>query len=247
MLLLVAALAAQFEVASVKPNHSGPEGIRTLTTVPDGLRVINLPLATIFAMAHRVQPNQIINMPSWAFSESFDITAKAPVGVQMSLDTFRPMLVELLVERFHLSTHRETRDLQVYRLVRLHDNALGPKLSPAVVDCTGRTAAPTTPDGRAQMRNCGAGPRPTGLSVHGMPVRTLASLLAPTVGRVVVDETGLTGNWDLDLEFTSDNAHGADGVSVFAALQEQLGLKLETGRAPVDVIVVDHIGRPTED
>jgi uncharacterized protein (TIGR03435 family) len=237
----------KFEVASVKPNRSGPDTIRRLSVVPGGWRAINLPLITIFAVAHQVQPDQIVGLPSWAMSEAFDITAKVPEGIPVSMDTLRPMLINLLEERFHLKTHVDKRELSVYRLVRLHPNELGPKLLAAEVDCTGRGGAPATPEAIRRMRNCGAGPRSTGVSVHGMPIQTLAALLAPTVGRIVVDDTGLTGNWDLDLEFTSDRTKGADDVSVFAALQEQLGLKLETSRAPVDVIVVDQIDRPTED
>jgi uncharacterized protein (TIGR03435 family) len=237
----------KFEVASIKPNRSGPDTIRRMSLVPGGWRAINLPLVTIFAVAHQVQPGQIISLPPWAMSEAFDITARVPQGISVSMDTLRPMLIDLLVERFHLKTHVDKRDLSVYRLVRLHPNELGPKLAAAEVDCTGRGGAPATPEAISRMRNCGAGPRATGVSVHGMPIQTLAALLAPTVGRVVVDDTGLSGNRDLDLEFTSDRTKGADDVSVFAALQEQLGLKLEAGRTPVDVIVVDHIDRPSED
>ncbi len=254
MMLIAVLLGAQqapdrFEVASVKPNRSGPEGMRTLTTVPGGVRVINLPLATIFGMAHQMQPDQILNMPDWAKAEAFDINARAPEGAPMNFDTFRPMLVNLLVDRFALKTHHETRELSVYRLVRARDNQLGPKLSEAAVDCTGRdrTAQPRTPEAMRRLGTCGAGPTPTGLRVHGMPLRTLAALLAPNVGRVVVDETGLSGLWDLDLEFTSEVTRGADGVSVFAALQEQLGLKLESGRAPVDVVVIERLERPSDD
>ena len=84
--------------------------------------------------------------------------------------------------------------------------------------------------------------------MHGMPIATLTSLIAPSLERVVVDGTGLTGNWDLDLTFVNQvqDANG-DGPSLFTALQEQLGLKLEAGRASVDVIVIDRLERPTPD
>ena len=84
--------------------------------------------------------------------------------------------------------------------------------------------------------------------MHGMSIATLASLMGPSAGRVIVDATELTGNWDLDLTFVNpvQSADG-DGPSLFTALQEQLGLKLEPGRAPVDVVVIDHLERPTED
>jgi len=234
-----------FDVASVKPNLSGPTGIRTLTLVPGGLRVINLPLSTILWMAHGVQQDQVLNVPHWATTEAFDITAKAPEGARPSMDIYRPMLVDLLSDRFHLKTHRDTRELPVYRLIRLRETSLGPKLSPAAIDCTGRP--PETAEARANLRNCGAGPVPGGLRVHGMPLTVLGRFLGPALGRVVVDETGLKGNWDLDLEYTTEQVQGGDGVSPFAAVQEQLGLKLEAGRAPVEVIVIDHLDRPTPD
>ncbi len=97
------------------------------------------------------------------------------------------------------------------------------------------------------MWSCGAGPVPGGLRVHGMPLLVLGRFLGPVIGRVVVDETGLKGNWDLDLEYTTEQIQGGDGVSPFAAVQEQLGLKLEAGRAPVEVIVIDHLDRPMPD
>ena len=84
--------------------------------------------------------------------------------------------------------------------------------------------------------------------MHGMPIATLASLMGSSAGRVIVDATGLAGNWDLDLTFVDQVQNSnADGPSLFAALEEQLGLKLEPGRAPVDVIVIDRLDRPSED
>jgi len=241
----LAADEPRFDVASVKPNASGPVGNRTLSLVPGGIRVVNLPLSTILWMAHGVQQDQIVNVPSWATSEAFDIVAKAPEGTRPSMDVYRPMLRELLADRFHLQTHHETRELPVYRLLRLRDASLGPKLSPAAIDCTGRP--PETAEGRIAMRSCGAGPVPGGLRVHGMPLLVLGRFLGPVLGRVVVDETGLKGNWDLDLEYTTEQIQGGDGVSPFTAVQEQLGLKLEAGRAPVEVIVLDHLDRPMPD
>src|ERR1041384_2202012 len=110
-LMLLAALAVgsaglragetKFDVASLKPNNTGPgDGIHTLTLVPGGLRVINLPLGTILWMAHGVQQDQIVNAPDWAKTEWFDITARAPEGTPQSIDVYRPMLPELLPDRF---------------------------------------------------------------------------------------------------------------------------------------------------
>jgi uncharacterized protein (TIGR03435 family) len=248
-------IPTHFDVASVKHNISGNQGIRTLTLVPGGVRVINLPLATIVGVALRLQPDQVAGMPSWAADESYDITAKAPEGTRVTIDVMRPMLQALLADRFQLKTHHELRELSVYRLVRV--GAIGAKLTRAAADCSGRTP-PTAPDGR-QVK-CGASARPGSMSIHGFPILTLAQFLGPAVGRVVVDATGIDGLWDLDLEYAADQVQGnlfpvpadagpapSDGGSLFTALQEQLGLRLETGRAPVDVTVVDNLARPVDD
>jgi uncharacterized protein (TIGR03435 family) len=232
-----------FEVASIKANNSGPGGDRFLTLVPGGVRVVNLPLSTILWMAHGVQREQIVDLPSWANVEAFDITAK---GNGVTGDTFRPMLVNVLAERFALKTHHEMREMNVYRLLRVDEKSLGPKLHQADYDCAAAGTSATRPDPElaAKLRNCGAGTRPGGIGVHGMPLRAFTRFAGPMAGRIIVDETGITGNVDLDLEFSADNP---DGPSLFTAVREQLGLKLETGRAPVDVIVIDHIDRPTDD
>lgn len=254
----VSAPATRFDVTSVKRNTSGNQGVRTLTLVPGGLRVINLPLATIFGMAYRLQPDQVIGMPSWAVDDSYDIAAKVPQGTPTTIDVMLPMLQNLLADRFQLEIHRESRELSVYRLVRLRDRPVGEKLTRAAADCSGRTPPKAATD--ARLTKCGATARPGLISVHGFPILTLTRMLGAAVGRVVVDGTGLEGLWDLDLEYTPDQVQGnafpvpaqtppgsTDGPSLFTALQEQLGLKLETGRAPVDVTVIDHLARPSED
>jgi uncharacterized protein (TIGR03435 family) len=87
---------------------------------------------------------------------------------------------------------------------------------------------------------------PYGISVHGMPIATLAKFMAPSAGRIIIDATDLTGNWDLDLVFTNPVQNdNTGGPSLFTAFEEQLGLKLQAGRAAVDVIVIDRLERPT--
>lgn len=146
---LVAALAlqagppARFDVASIKPNQSGPTGTRTLTLVPGGLRVINLPLSAVPWMAHGVQQDQIVDIPSWAKDEAFDITAK---GSNVTPETFQPMLVALLADRFQLKTHHEMRELPVYRLLRVDERSLGPNLQLADYDCAALATAATRQD-----------------------------------------------------------------------------------------------------
>jgi uncharacterized protein (TIGR03435 family) len=175
------------------------------------------------------------------------------------------MLRTLLADRFGLRTHRETRDLPIYSLVMARkDGALGPQLVRSSIDCKqwiaekrpqmgAGTASPVAPGGKrpvcmtlATRRFITAG------------TRTMNDLLGPLqamTGRPVVDRTGLTGAFDFDLQWSSGPvaaptgaaAAPDDGSSIFVAVQEQLGLRLEPGRAPFDVVVVDAIRRPTPD
>jgi uncharacterized protein (TIGR03435 family) len=250
----------RFEAASVKRNNSGNQGPRFLNPVPGGLRAVNLPLSTLLAIAHGVQADQVVDAPDWAKNENFDIIAKVPDGAALTMESFRPMLIDLLAERFQLKTRRASREMPVYRLVRVRENQLGPRLKPSPNDCSdarrgGGPAGPPPPNG---AQPCGAFVRPGGLSVHGLPLVFFTRLLAPIAGRVIVDDTKLAGVVDLDMEFAPEVGNGAagpqppagnggDAPSLFTALQEQLGLKLEASRAPVDVIVIEHLARPTED
>ena len=241
--------AMAFEVASIKRNTSDAVGDGGLGWGADSITGRNQSPASLLRMAFGVQADQIINTPAWASAERFDISAKVAPGIVFNAMTmFQPMLRKLLEERFGLKIHHETRELNVYRLVRVRADRLGPKLAAAPANACSPPDQKDAASLIAAGRGCSAGPVPGGISVHGMPLATLTSLIAPSLERVVVDGTGLRGNWDLDLTFVNQvqDANG-DGPSLFAALQEQLGLKLETGRASVDVIVVDRLERPTPD
>jgi len=241
--------ALSFEVASIKPNTSDAVGVGGLGWGADFIRARNQSPASLLRMAFGVQGDQIIGAPAWAGTERFDITAKVAPGVVFNAMTMlQPMLRHLLEDRFRLKVHHETREHNVYRLVRLRADRLGPKLVAAPLNSC---SAPDQKDAASLIaagKGCSAGPVPGGISVHGMAIATLASLIAPSVERVIVDATGLTGNWDLDLAFVNQvqDANG-DGPSLFTALEEQLGLKLEAARAPVDVVVIDRLERPTSD
>jgi uncharacterized protein (TIGR03435 family) len=236
-----------FEVASIKPNKTDAPSIVGMGFAPDGIRARNVPPSTMLWMALGVQPDQIVEVPPWATTDRFDIIAKVAPGEVFNTKMFSPMLLHLLADRFQLKMHHETRELNVYRLVRLRADRLGPKIAPAPIDAC-QAAQTDAAAGRTPTRGCSAGPVPGGIGVHGMSIGTLANLMESSAGRVIVDATELTGNWDLDLAFVNptQSADG-DGPSLFTALQEQLGLKLEPGRAPVDVVVVDHLERPTPD
>jgi uncharacterized protein (TIGR03435 family) len=240
---------AAFEVASIKPNNADAPGVGGLGFAPGGIRARNQSPARMLEIALGVQSDQVVGAPSWAKNEGFDVNARVSSNVVFNpMTMLGPMLLNLLEDRFQLKTHHETRELNVYRLVRLRADRLGPKLAQAPIDAC---SPPTQTDNaslRAAARGCSAGPTPVGIDVHGMPLATLAALMGPSAGRVIVDATGLTGNWDLELRFAAPGQNAdADSPSLFTALEEQLGLKLESGRAPVDVVVIDHIERPTQD
>jgi len=249
-----------FEVASVKPNKSG-ETTSFLTAKPGGnFAVGNMTLRGLIMYAYGIQGFQLVGAPDWVATERFDITAKAaanvpptPIG-QLSPEAL--MLRSLLEDRFRLSAHRETRDLPIYALVLARaDGRLGPRLRQ------------TTSDYCAKLREAagkpGATPAPTGSPVCGMrpggsgneitagavPMNELARLLNVVAARTVVDRTGLNGVWDFDLQWSPPNAPNADPdrPSIFTALPEQLGLRLDATTGPVEVLVIDRVERPIPD
>jgi len=172
----------------------------------------------------------------------------------------------LLAERFGLTLHRETRELPVYALIS--SGSQKPRLTPSTVDCVafarGRNGQPVPPAQPGERPTCGMTAAPGRLTGGGITMVQLAQTLARYSGRMVIDETGLAGNFDFDLEFTADQTLlgrgpggglppgpqplGATpkvaGVPIFTAVQEQLGLRLDSRRAPVDVLVIDSAEQP---
>jgi uncharacterized protein (TIGR03435 family) len=264
----------QFEVASIKPNKSGP-GPQRIGIQPGGrFTATNIPVRDLISLAYgQPQPLpafQIIGGPGWIASDRFDITAKAEGDVapgatgpptQMFL-----MIRGLLADRFKLVAHEETRDQPVYILrIDRADGKLGPNLHPSTVDCAAlrganRGGPPPGPPPPGQAPVCGAMMGPGRMMSGGTPIEMLANGLARLVSRVVIDRTGLTGNYEASLEYTPDQsqmppgglppgfpAPPVDGPSLFTALKEQLGLKLDSDHAPVRVLVIDSIEPPTPD
>jgi bla regulator protein blaR1 len=265
-----AAQTLSFEVASVKRNNSG-DGSSTRRMQPGGTTFVNVPLRQLIIGAYGVQPFQVIGGPAWITSDRFDINAKAegaPSPEQMNL-----MLRTLLAERFKLVVRHEQREMPIYTLVKAReDGQLGPALKPSAADCgapgRGRGPAPAGPGAGGApalpLAGCRTMIAPGRVEVGGQPISQLATLLSNQVGRSIIDKTGLTGRYDLQLSFLPDAGRGApigppppgatalppidpDAPSIFTALQEQLGLKLESGRGPVDVIVIESVEPPTED
>jgi uncharacterized protein (TIGR03435 family) len=243
-----------FEVASVKPNAAGSNAPqRGSPFVGDRVTIGNMTLQTIIQMAYQINPTEIMGAPSWIANERFDITAKA--AAPSPSDQLRSMLQSLLAERFKLATHMEARSTPVYALmIARSDGRLGPLLHPEARDCESlrvvARAKPGTPDPCAGPSG-GSGSGPGHIVQKSRPIDLLTTILRPYVDRPILNRTGLTGSYDWDLTFALQRlqAQGADsdGTTIFTALQEQLGLKLQPTTASQDMLVVDHVEHPTED
>ena len=264
-----------FEVASIKPNKSGSGMIGIRFPGVGQFNVINMPLREMVRFAYQVQLLQIEGGPDWVNSDRFDIIAKAEGRPTMS--QVNAMLRSLLAERFALKIHKETREMPVYELVVARaDKRLGAQLQPATSECRpvrvpngapkppppppggpGPEAIPPSDDG-TDFR-CGALFGPGFITLRQFTMDRFARDLTMVVRRVVVDRTGLEGRYDIDVEFSPEfrpapppgapeiAAPPSDAPSLFTAIQEQLGLKLESARGPVEMLVIDAAERPEPD
>ncbi|HUI77468.1 MAG TPA: TIGR03435 family protein [Bryobacteraceae bacterium] len=251
-----------FEVASIKPSAGEFRGTVIQAQPGGGLRVIGATVKALVAYTYNVRDFQISGGPDWVNSDRYNIVAKPQrsTGPEDLSDALRSLSAEqrktyneqmgqrvqaLMADRFHLMVHRETKEQPVYTLV-ISKN--GSKLQPAAAsDAPGRIRM-----GRGEL---------TGEAVQ---VQMLAAALANVVDRPVIDKTGLSGNFNLKLEWTPDpgQSPGNPGPppagaaaqppsdpnrpSIFTALQEQLGLRLESDKGPVEMIVIDHVEKPSE-
>jgi len=233
-----------FEVAAIKRSANLDAG-GTLAMQPGGrFRTINVDARNLIAFAYRtgprsLVPSQIIGAPDWMATERYDITAKIGAALieRATTDPLQtPKLVQSLLEdRFKLRLHREVQNMPVYTLVVTRKNGtFGPRLRRSTVDCA------------KDRSKCRLQSAPGHLTGGSVTMETLSIMLSGPAGRMVLDRTGLTGAFDVELEWSGDQTD-ADKPSVFAAVQEQLGLKLEFVREPVDTVVIDHVERPTED
>ena len=264
-----APVPATFEVASVRPNRSGEPGSSIRRRPGGNFSATNVPVQSLLVPAFGVQRTQLVDAPRWVATERFDIIARMerepPVLPPGSPDDPMTLAVRaLLEERFRLVTHRETREMDVYALVMARpDGTPGPALRPTQQDCVrlmegiARGAAPPPPAPGGPEVLCGVRQGPGRIVFGGSPLAQFANSLSRTLERVVVDRTGLTGGWDFELTFAPDPtllgplppgvappAADPDAPSLFTALREQLGLKLESARGPVEVVVIDRIERP---
>jgi uncharacterized protein (TIGR03435 family) len=254
--LVAAQTPAGFEVASIKRNTSG-DAASTLDISRGQLRATNALLQPILRQAFEVMDTQIVGAPAWVANERYDILAKAPEGVTTAA-AMRPLMRALLAERFKLAAHREQREMPVFALVRArNDGPGGPGFREAPIDCVAAPAgaAPASPPpAQEEWPACAVRFTPGLLYVGGYRLAEVLRLLAPLVGRTILDETGITMAVQIRLAFrpqgraaTAPDAAPDDRPDLFTAIEEQTGLKLESRRAPVDVLVIDALERPTAD
>lgn len=234
--------ATRFEVASIR-RHTGT-GFGQLNTEPGGRFVVtNMTLDTVITSAFGIRGFQLVDAPRWIYVEKYDILARTGLDDYPSVVAMRPVIQALLAERFQLEVSREQRDMQTYALVRLRPDTLGPQLVQSTADCS-------TPESRdlANPVRCGTNSPAAGvITGKGSASVSLANILGAFTGTFVDDETGLTGAFDFTMKWNPNlNDDPADRVSMFTAVQEQLGLKLEPRRRAVEVIAITRIERPTE-
>ena len=258
----------RFEVASVRQNTSVSSASSISGATPGRFTVTNTPLRFILLHAYQLRDHQLIDAPDWTWSAAYDIVATYPAGSSPSDAATRAALRALLADRFQLTVRREKRQMPVYRLMTARgDGRLGAQLVRSTIDCEKWIA-----EKRPQMNAGGAsavapgGRRPACLMTANRRgyltggTRTIAELsttLQSFVGRPVIDATGLQGTFDIDLLWTPNGEISAppagvpvvspDGPSLFTAIQEQLGLKLEAGTGDVDAVVIERIERPAVD
>jgi uncharacterized protein (TIGR03435 family) len=221
-----------FEAASIKPTHYQGGPLRVTSRVDaDGINFSNTTLKACIQRAYGVKPYQVTG-PDWIGTERYNIVAKASGPAPEA--ALLLMLQTLLADRFKLVFHRESKEMPVYALV-------GAKNGPKFKEAKG--------EGATQI---GAGDG-EGVLFERAGMNALAGVLARSVDRPVLNDTGLNGLYDFKLTWTEDNgprrpdaAEPGDAPSIFTAVQEQLGLKLEARRAPVDILVIDRAGRPSE-
>lgn len=237
---------AGFEVVSVKANKSGASQVTI--NFQGGVTLINVPLRAIVQLAYNINTlSRIVGYPDWTNVERFDIQARPPEGMATTAE-MGAMLRTLLADRFKLVAQIEKRELQTYALVKARtDGKLGSNIKPAEAPCVGPRGEPNP----LAIQCAAPGSVPGATSFAGVPMPQVAALLSLVVGRPVTDRTELAGPYDLELRFSGDPAAGAplpdaSAPSIFTALQEQLGLKLEAERELVEVLVITSIDRPTE-
>lgn len=255
------AAAQQFDVASIKPNNSGANTLSVRIAPGGRLTAMNASLRSLVTAAYQIRFFQLAGGPSWMDSARYDIQAKGPLkpGIKPA-DQISQMLQALLADRFQLKVHKETRDMPVFALTVAKN---GPKLESAkdtpCFDPTAGLPPPIDDLAAGRIRPCGGFNRAPGqMSGARVTMKDFTSTLGTVLNRTVIDKTGLNGTYDIALKWTPDEPPaslppdapatpqaGEPGPSIFTAISEQLGLRLESQKGPVEVIVIDSAEKPS--
>ena len=242
-----ATIAPTFSGVSIKSNKSTDNAMHKMLGGPDGYSMENVTLRMLIGDVYGVQDDRISGAPEWLNSEKYDIQAKIDKSAADELQKLSPaqrelererMLQALLAEHFKLTLHRETKEISVY-VLGIDDN--GPKLQLA-------KPGDTYPNGIKGLDGLPAGPHRVGgqrgqLTVQALSMATVASVLSREFGgRTILDRTGLKGEYDFTLRWTPDENQAV----ILTAIEEQLGLKLETQKVPMEVLVIDHAEQPSK-
>jgi uncharacterized protein (TIGR03435 family) len=217
-----------FDVTSVKPSLSGAPS--TSDIQPGRFHCSNKSVAWLMWIAYNIQDNQLSNAPDWVRSVGFDIDARTEAASAAEMEShLGPLLQSLLEDRFHLKVHREDRQTTLYSLVAAKN---GPKLKPS--DTSNPSMGNSLQDGKMVLK------------ADGLSMGSFARFLSRQAGRPVADKTGLSGNYDVKLEWSPDPNPDSAAESIFSAIQEQLGLRIEATKGPVSFVVIDSVERPSE-
>ena len=229
---------ARFEVAAIKPSDPAVRGFH-VQTAPGGRYIASgVTVKFLIQAAYGVREFQILNAPAWTDTQHYDINAKGEESTANQPNVMSQRLQDLLAGRFQLKLARETRELPVYHLVVAKG---GSKLKESTAK----------EDDRFMQMGRGR------ITFKGASMSSLAVQLSQQLGRTVLDQTGLTANYDFTLNWTPETPSGPDGPkdapsadpngpTLFTAIQEQLGLKLESAKGPVEVLVIASVERPAE-
>lgn len=226
-----------FEVASVRMVDSHPHpiedlkkgiGLSSWSTFPSNrFFAHNVDLKILISLAYGVDDKYILEAPDWLDTQMYSIDATVDGERELTYEQMKPLLQNLLQERFGLTTHRETKTLAGFALTAAKG---GPKLQPAKAD---------TPSHAYIF--------PNRVQAQNLDIEHFVEILTHPAGYPVVDKTGIAGNFDFDLSYAPANDPNSPLPSLFTALQEQLGLKLESQKVPVEMLVIDHLDKiPTE-
>jgi uncharacterized protein (TIGR03435 family) len=269
-----AAVPQSFEVASIKPS-AAQAGMSTRTSPDGRYSASGITAKMLIQQAYGIQEYQISGGPSWVTTERYDVNAKAdmPEDGRITREQMNVLLQSLLAERFHLQIHRETKELPIYALLvakngpKLKQSEIQPRPDGSVSSAAGAAISGSGGAGQTinRVSSWGGGVggdtvisgggispgQPTRMGpqmmARGVTMSSFATTLARTLGRPVVDKTALPGAFDIDLEYAPglSSSEDASGPSIFTALQEQLGLRLESQKGPVEILIIDLIDKPS--